>query len=422
MANLNFAGHNTLYASHGLHAYAAKCPPQLARYGVRYYSRVGDTILDPMAGSGTTLVEAKILGRNAIGYDIDPLARLLARVKTNSVRDAEIAAGHDIVLKRCRRDLKNLRSKTNSLALRRRAQPPNFRNRDYWFTRDVASSLSLISHHIAKARISNRVRDFLWVALSSLILSKTSVANARDIIHSRHHFQKHREAPNVLEKFSARTKVMRRQIRDFIEMCATHPKTKIHTRVGDARRLRIEDESIDLVFTSPPYATALDYPRAHFLAIPWMKSVLEVDLPKYFSKTPRYIGSERGRFSAGFEIASTLSQYPLTRTIIARLTKTSLRQAKLTQRYFLDMQRVMAEVARVLKPRRHGIVVVCPSHIRKVRIPTQRVLTEIADQEGLRLKRQFTRTINERRRLLPYAKKSFGTRMDIEYILIFQKT
>src|ERR1700733_10446324 len=121
MADLNFDGHDTLYASHGLHAYAAKCPPQLVRYGVRYYSKVGETILDPMAGSGTTLVEAKILGRNAIGYDIDPLARLLAKVKTKSVPDREIQAGHDVVVRRCRRDLEDLRSNARGAALRRRA-------------------------------------------------------------------------------------------------------------------------------------------------------------------------------------------------------------------------------------------------------------------------------------------------------------
>ncbi len=421
MPDLDFDGHNTLYASHGLHSYAAKCPPQLARYGVRYYSHAGDTVLDPMAGSGTTLIEAKILGRHAIGYDIDPLAHLLARVKTQPLKDCKIEAAHDVILKRCQRDLKDLQSRTKSAALRKRAEPPSFNNRDYWFAPEVASSLSLLSYHIAESRSPKAVSDFLWVALSSLILSKTSVANARDIIHSRHHYHEHKQVPDVLEKFTARVKVMRRQMRDFVQRCSKSPKTDVHTRVGDARHLRVEDESVDLVFTSPPYATALDYPRAHFLAIPWMTAVLGVDLPAYFSKTPDYIGSERGRFRTSFEVSPTLAGYPLTRAIIGRLQKNSLRHAKLTQRYFLDMKRVMAEVSRVLKHEGYAIIVVCPSHIRKVRVQTHRVLTEISVQEGLRLKRQFTRTINERRRLLPYVRKSFGMRMDTEYILIFQK-
>jgi DNA modification methylase len=77
---LDFKGQNTLSGSHALHAYAAKCPPQLVRYALRYYSKPGETVLDPMAGSGTTLVEAKLAGRNALGFDIDPLARLIAEV------------------------------------------------------------------------------------------------------------------------------------------------------------------------------------------------------------------------------------------------------------------------------------------------------------------------------------------------------
>src|SRR5215510_14796868 len=90
MPELNFDGHNTLYATHGLHAYAAKCPPQLVRYGLRYYSKLGETVMNPMAGSRTTLVEARLLGRNVIGYDIDPLARLIAQVKSRVVTSLEI--------------------------------------------------------------------------------------------------------------------------------------------------------------------------------------------------------------------------------------------------------------------------------------------------------------------------------------------
>jgi hypothetical protein len=374
-----------------------------------------------MAGSGTTLIEARILGRHAIGYDIDPLAQLLAKVKTHPLRDCRIEQAYNLIVKRCQRDLKDLCSNSKSAALRQRAEPPSFRNRDYWFEPEVASSLSLLSHHIAESSCSKPVGDFLWVAFSSLILSKTSVANARDIIHSRHHYHEHEEIPDVLEKFTVRVKIMRRQMRDFVLCCSKSPKSEVDARVGDARNLRIQNDSVDLVFTSPPYATALDYPRAHFLAIPWMKSVLGVDLQAYFSKTPNYIGSERGRFRDNFEIAPKFSHCPLTRAIIERLEKNSPRHAKLTQRYFLDMWKVMAEVSRVLKRNRYALIVVCPSHIRKVRVQTHSAITEISANEGLRLKRQFTRRINERRRLLPYVRRSFGTRMDTEYVLVLQK-
>ena len=421
MPNLNFEGHDTLYASHGLHSFAAKCPPQIARYGVRYYSRRGDIVLDPMAGSGTTLVEARMLGRHAIGYDIDPFARLLAKVKTHPLQDRSLERTHDLILGRCQRDLKNLRSKTGSAALCSRAEPPNFKNRDYWFLPNVATSLSLLSHHIAEVRCPKPISKFMWVAFSSLILSKTSVANARDIIHSRHHFHEHDQPPDVLEKFTERVKNMRRQMRDFVRRCSTQSKTAVEARIGDARKLRLQDASINLVFTSPPYATALDYSRAHFLAVPWMKEVLHVDVSTYLSKGSRYIGSERGRFRDNFVISPAFSECPTTRIILERLQKKSLRHAKLTQRYFLDMLKVIGEISRVLKRDGHAIILVCPSHIRKVRVQTHTALIEIGSLKGLHLKRRLTRRISERRRLLPYVKSSFGSRMDTEYLLIFQK-
>src|SRR5262245_21860696 len=100
MAKLNFDSADTLYATHGLHPFAAKCPPQLAKYGINRYSKRGETVLDPMMGSGTTLVEARLPGRNAVGYDIDPLARLIAGVKSRLVSDTSIEMACETVVKR----------------------------------------------------------------------------------------------------------------------------------------------------------------------------------------------------------------------------------------------------------------------------------------------------------------------------------
>ncbi|MCK4444324.1 MAG: site-specific DNA-methyltransferase, partial [Thermoplasmata archaeon] len=52
--------------------------PQIPRNLILRYSVVGDTVLDPMVGSGTSLIETKITGRNGIGLDVDPGALLVA--------------------------------------------------------------------------------------------------------------------------------------------------------------------------------------------------------------------------------------------------------------------------------------------------------------------------------------------------------
>jgi hypothetical protein len=134
MPDLNFDGHNTLYATHGLHSYAAKCPPQLVRYGIENFSSPGETILDPMVGSGTTVVEARLHGRNAIGYDIDALACLIAKVKARKIDDKPIGDAADLVLKYAKNDIDALKKGNVSQELLARATPPNFHNIDYWFS------------------------------------------------------------------------------------------------------------------------------------------------------------------------------------------------------------------------------------------------------------------------------------------------
>jgi hypothetical protein len=151
-----------------------------------------------------------------------------------------------------------------------------------------------------------------------------------------------------------------------------------------------------------------------------MQSVLGLSLSEYLSKAPRYIGTERGSTKVTKKTDPTDAGAGW--QIIDDLEEKSPRHAKLTRRYFDDVKSVFSEMHRVLRSRKHAIVVVCPSHIRKIEIPTHEVLAEIGRNVGFRIKQQYSRTINERRRLLPYIKKSFGNRMDTEYVLIFQKT
>jgi DNA modification methylase len=421
MPNLDFNGYNTLYATHGLHAYAAKCPPPLVQYGLRYYSKPNEKVMDPMMGSGTTLVEAQINGRQAVGYDIDPLACLIANVKSRKVSDAKIESTAGLLVKRVERDLTALRLAAPAKTLLDRATPPEFPNREYWFTPQVSETLSLLTWHIKHTPMPEPARDFFWVAFSSLILAKTSVANARDIIHSRHHYWQHPQPPDVLGKFKSRVGLMRKQMMDFATRCAQTQPTKAEARLGDARQLKLKAETIDLIFTSPPYATALDYTRAHFLAVAWMNDVLGVNLDEYRTTAPRYIGSERGRIIDVDALDHDLTNLDHTSAVIEQLEKSSPTYAKLTKRYFSDMRKVFLQMARVLRSRRHAIIVVCPSHIRKVEVPTHEVFVEMARGQGLRLKKQYTRTISERRRVMPYLRESFGNRMDTEYVLIFQK-
>jgi len=81
--NIGRAGTN--YASHGYHRYPAKFIPQIVEKLILEHTNSGDLVLDPFGGCGTTLVEAKILGRRSVGLDINPVAKLITDTKITPI-------------------------------------------------------------------------------------------------------------------------------------------------------------------------------------------------------------------------------------------------------------------------------------------------------------------------------------------------
>src|SRR3954469_17449875 len=76
---------------HRLHPYLGKYIPQLVEIFLRKLVAPGATVLDPFAGSATTLVECTTYGAHAAGADVSAFNVLLGRVKT-AARDPERAA------------------------------------------------------------------------------------------------------------------------------------------------------------------------------------------------------------------------------------------------------------------------------------------------------------------------------------------
>jgi site-specific DNA-methyltransferase (cytosine-N4-specific) len=91
----DFRDAKTSYLTHGLHPYPAKYIPQIPNALIQEFSTVGATVGDIFCGSGTTLVEALLLKRNAVGLDANPLACLISTAKTTRFgegdRDALLA-------------------------------------------------------------------------------------------------------------------------------------------------------------------------------------------------------------------------------------------------------------------------------------------------------------------------------------------
>ena len=76
-----FANANTTYLTHGIHPYPARMIPQIASRLILRYSRQNDLIVDPFSGSGTVNLESMLNKRFSYGFDINPLAHLIQKVK-----------------------------------------------------------------------------------------------------------------------------------------------------------------------------------------------------------------------------------------------------------------------------------------------------------------------------------------------------
>jgi hypothetical protein len=78
--------------THLFYRYPARFSPTFARAAIELFTEPGDLVLDPFMGGGTSLVEALVLGRPAIGADISTLAQFIARVKVTPLAEADIRA------------------------------------------------------------------------------------------------------------------------------------------------------------------------------------------------------------------------------------------------------------------------------------------------------------------------------------------
>jgi DNA methylase len=204
---LDFDAGGHLYATHALHPFAARCPPPLVAWALDRYTSPGDTVLDPMAGSGTTLVEAALLGRRAWGAEIDPLARLIGLAKARPISPESIISARD--------RLASLLNGPDDLDATWRPELPDLQK---WFRDDVCADLSRLRTAIPRVDGKDpRLRDLLWVAFSSLIVARTSVANARDLVHSRHHIRVWTSNPDVPGRYHARLTRMAKLMADYIE-------------------------------------------------------------------------------------------------------------------------------------------------------------------------------------------------------------
>lgn len=404
--DLEFHSESSRYSSHALHAFAAKFPPQLPRVFIESLTKPGDVVLDPMMGSGTTIVEALLRGRKGIGLDIDPLARMICRVKTSYIASDQAATAGADVLARA--------EKVSDAKVTKFLDSFDDASRefiDYWFFKETQEQLGRLLVAINDEQ-DEKVKEFLLLVLSSIIITKSGgVSLARDLAHSRPHKDKTKQPKHAFDQFK---RALGKAVTAVSEL-ANH-KDGIQLLEGDARDLPVESSSVDLIVTSPPYANALDYMRAHKFSLVWLGESIKW-LGEHRS---RYIGSER----IDVDLTGELPAY--TEGVLTELGTRDPKKQKVVRKYFLEMRQVMREMFRVLKPNSASIVVVATSTMRGYVIPTQECLADLGRGLGFDVVGIAERKLDRNRRMLPTRfKKNDGSiieqRINEEYIIALLK-
>jgi tRNA G10 N-methylase Trm11 len=201
------------YLTHWIYPYKGKFHPQMIRALINIIGlKEGNVLLDPFSGSGTTALEAQLLGVNFIGIDISPLCVIQGKVKTESIYAIE--------------EIEKIKNKVLT-----NITPNLFQTNENYYD------------FLDKLTKDERVKNFY--TLARLLAISDNSRRKRDFVNS----------------FVKNVNLMIASVKDYIQI-----KEKLNLKlgnvkieIGDARNINLPSNSVDGIVTSPPYSIALDY-------------------------------------------------------------------------------------------------------------------------------------------------------------------
>lgn len=347
--------------THNYHRYPAKFIPQIVRKLIKDYAPDNTQIVcDPFGGCGTTLVEAKLLGHKSIGFDINPVAKLITQTKTTPIKPRTLASYRN----------KFLEYYKTAPSVSHKRHP----RITYWFDEFTIIELDRIYFAIKKIKNYN-VRRFFLCAFSHNLknCSRWLMKSIKPTI------DKSKIVPSPKESFLRHLDSMIKKNERFysilVESGYINVPAKMYRR-DSTKTLPINSKSIDLIITSPPYVTSYEYADLHQLTLLWFG-----DDPKNFKKWYRFsdefidfrrnfIGtSSKGEKSGDFN--SSIAE-----RIVNDLIQVERPLAVDVANYFLDMKKVFVETYRILKTGGKACIIIGNTNLRGVKILNAQVAAE----------------------------------------------
>ena len=389
-------------ATHSLHEYPAKFIPEFPKFALKYSSLKKGLVFDPFNGSGTTLLEAKLVGLDGVGVDINPIAKLITDAKTKIDTESEL---EKLIL-----DFKSIMDVSKSM------ERPDLsiqhhdidimNNFDFWFPIECLQDIIVLKRCIAQTPMrSNHSISFFSVILSSIVKS-VSYWDKRQI--------KVRKNPNKFDKsgipdtrdlFKQKVDQGFESIRDLLRLLKGKRTSSQEVNIGSS--VEYCPKGIDLIITSPPYINAIDYTMVHKFSL----FILDLITPSEFKDHCReYIGmTERAvrvaerqkvkRFTPD-ENGKLHETYSLINNYLDLIGQdesvTSQVREYITYTYFRDMEKSISLWYQSLKSNRLCFAVIGPNEIRNVPVPTHEIIRDLMAKNGFVIERTFYHVIHSR--------------------------
>ena len=259
---------------HRLHPYLGKYIPQLVEVFLKHYFKKKDSIIDPFMGSGTTLVEANVLGMHSAGIEISHFNCLIAEIKTKKYNISSIE-----------KEIKDILSKTQEFSqwvsqgqkqgiLLRDSFKKHKTDSDYLNTWLSDKALQEILFY-RKEIDSYKNQDLLKIILSratrsARLITHYDLARPKKPIREKYYCIKHRR---VCEPVNEAMKFINRYSWDTIRRIKEFDKLRSGASIkiiqGDSRELDLSKVNgykggkFSGIFTSPPYVGLIDYHDQH---------------------------------------------------------------------------------------------------------------------------------------------------------------
>lgn len=354
--------------THGYHRYPAKFLPNLVKKLIEDYTQPTDMVADFFAGCGTTLVEAKVHGRQSIGVDINPVAELITNAKINPIDPKKLET-----------KFQNLIAKFDQFASKNYSEINLHDRIDYWFSPRHKYKIAFLYEKILSLR-DKTAREFFLVSLSHILKNCSKWLQSS----TKPQIDPDKKPTDPFIAFKTHTKQMIKRNKEFYDKLSETDflNTACEIRLEDARQTTLESGSVGAIITSPPYVTSYEYADIHQLTAYWYEYITDL---QGFRKN--FIGTFYS-LNQNTTVDSALGQQ-----IVNQLLKKDKRKAKEVANYFKDMQAVATEMHRVLRTDGHACLVIGNTTFVGVKVKSAEVFKEILESLGFNMIQVIKRSI-----------------------------